>query len=127
LAGPLDKSDGTDESTMIADVGVVAKVQAGKHQSVLEQVGGPGAPRSFRLELGELLIGRALEAHVSIDSRLLSRRHVAITRSGVEYRVTDLDSANGMYLNGVKVHSAILHGGDTLQIGDVVLVFREGS
>ena len=31
-----------------------------------------------------------------------------------------------MYLNGVKAHSAVLHGGDTLQIGDVVLVFRRG-
>jgi pSer/pThr/pTyr-binding forkhead associated (FHA) protein len=112
---------------MVADVGVVAKVQAAKNCSVLEQVAGPGAPRSFRLELDQLLIGRALEVHVSIESRLLSRRHVAITRAGTEYRATDLDSANGMYLNGVKVHSALLHGGDTLQIGDVVLVFREVS
>ena len=112
---------------MIADVGVVAKIQANRSRSLLEQVGGPGAPRSFPLELEELVIGRAIEAHVSIDSRLLSRRHAAITRTGAEYRVTDLDSANGIYLNGVKIHSAILHGGDTLQIGDVVMVFREAS
>jgi pSer/pThr/pTyr-binding forkhead associated (FHA) protein len=127
LAGPVDKPDGNDESTMIADVGVKALVRANRSRSVLEQVGGPGAPRSFPLELAELVIGRALEVHVSIESRLLSRRHAAITRAGAEYRVTDLDSANGIYLNGVKVHSAILHGGDTLQIGDVVMVFREGS
>jgi hypothetical protein len=29
--------------------------------------------------------------------------------------------------NGVKAHSAVLHGGDTIQIGDVVFVFHEGS
>ena len=38
----------------------------------------------------------------------------------------DLDSRNGVYLNGVKIHSAVLHGGDNLQLGSVVLVFHEG-
>jgi hypothetical protein len=128
LAGSVDNPDGSaDESTMIADVGVVASIRAGKSCCVLEQVAGPGSPRRVPLELDETIIGRALEVHVSIDSRLLSRRHVAITRAGSEYRATDLDSANGMYLNGVKVHSAVLHGGDTLQVGDVVMVFREAS
>jgi pSer/pThr/pTyr-binding forkhead associated (FHA) protein len=112
---------------MVADVGVVAAIRTGKSRCVLEQVGGPGAPRRFPLELDEVIIGRAIDAHVSIDSRLLSRKHVAVTRTGQEYRATDLDSANGMYLNGVKVHSAVLHGGDTLQFGDVVMVFREAS
>jgi pSer/pThr/pTyr-binding forkhead associated (FHA) protein len=124
----VDKPTGSaDESTMVADVGVVAAIRTGKSRCALEQVGGPGAPRRFTLELDETVIGRAIDVHLSIDSRLLSRRHVAITRAGQEYRATDLDSANGMYLNGVKVHSAILHGGDTLQFGDVVMVFREAS
>jgi pSer/pThr/pTyr-binding forkhead associated (FHA) protein len=38
----------------------------------------------------------------------------------------DLESANGVYLNGVRVHSAGLFEGDTIQIGDVLLMFREG-
>jgi hypothetical protein len=32
-----------------------------------------------------------------------------------------------VYLNGVRAHSAVLHDGDTLQIGDVVFVFHEAG
>jgi pSer/pThr/pTyr-binding forkhead associated (FHA) protein len=39
----------------------------------------------------------------------------------------DLESSNGVFLNGVRVHSAALHEGDVIQIGDAVLVFREGG
>ena len=58
---------------------------------------------------------------------LISRKHVVITKNGAEFRCRDLDSANGLYLNGVKAHSAVLHDGDAIQIGDVVFVFHEGS
>jgi hypothetical protein len=30
-------------------------------------------------------------------------------------------------LNGLKVHSAILRDGDQVQLGDVVLAYREGT
>lgn len=94
---------------------------------LLAQVQGPGAPRKWVLELDEIVVGRSMQAHVSIDSGLLSRRHMMLTRSAGEYRAVDLDSANGVYLNGVKAHSAVLREGDLLQIGDVVFVFHEGS
>ena len=68
---------------------------------------------------------RSNQATLHIDSALLSRRHVAIKTNGPEHRLYDLDSANGVYVNGIKAHSAILHDGDTVQIGDVVLVFHE--
>jgi hypothetical protein len=32
-----------------------------------------------------------------------------------------------MFLNGIKTHSAVLREGDTIQMGDVVFVFHEGS
>jgi pSer/pThr/pTyr-binding forkhead associated (FHA) protein len=52
---------------------------------------------------------------------------MSLTRNGPQFSCTDLDSANGVLLNGIKAHSAVLHEGDTLQIGDVVFVFREGD
>ena len=94
---------------------------------LLEQVAGPGAPREFTLELDETILGRSLQATISIESAGISRQHAAVRRSGPEFSVTDLNSANGIYLNGVKTHSAILREGDTLQIGDVVFVFHEGG
>ena len=114
------------DSTVAGDVSIVS-VDRRHRTPWLEQIRGPGAPREFSLGLGETVVGRSTQATLHIDSALLSRRHVAIRTTGPEHRLYDLESANGVYVNGVKVHSAVLHDGDTLQIGDVVLVFHEAG
>jgi len=88
---------------------------------------GPGAPREFNLLAEEIVIGRSSQVEICIESQLMSRRHAALRRSGPDVRLVDLESANGVYLNGVRVHSAGLLEGDTIQIGDVLLVYREGG
>lgn len=105
----------------------ISAVPRPKKPFLLEQVAGPGAPRSFTLDLDETVLGRSVSANISIESSGISRKHAAVRRAGPEFSVTDLDSANGIYLNGVKTHSAILREGDTLQLGDVVFVFHEGA
>jgi pSer/pThr/pTyr-binding forkhead associated (FHA) protein len=127
MGGSHDQGGFREDPTTVGDPTVLQSHGRTKQPFLLQQVQGPGAPRDFTLELEETLIGRSLQAHICIDSGLLSRRHIAIRRSGPDFKAVDLDSANGMYLNGVKAHSAVLRGGDTLQIGDVVLVFREGG
>ena len=122
-----DGSSSDDEKTGLG--GLSPRLVSGRSKKpfVLQQLEGPLAPRSFVLDLEELVIGRSTQAHISIDSSMLSRRHLILRKLGGEYRAEDLGSSNGVYLNGVKVHSAVLREGDTLQIGDVVLVFHEGS
>jgi pSer/pThr/pTyr-binding forkhead associated (FHA) protein len=125
-AGSDPDSDTLTDATVVArKVRVVDEVAKPEHHLVLEQVRGPGAPRRFPLEAAETIVGRGKRANVSIDSNLLSRRHMSLVRSGPEITCRDLDSANGVYVNGVKVNSATLFEGDTLQIGDVVFVLRE--
>jgi pSer/pThr/pTyr-binding forkhead associated (FHA) protein len=117
-----------DEATTSA--GIESPVPSARRPSkphLLRQVQGPGAPRQYVLDLAEIVVGRSLQAHISVDSSLLSRRHILLKRSGPEFVCQDLDSKNGIYLNGVRVHSAVLREGDTLQLGDVVLVYDEGS
>jgi hypothetical protein len=122
---PADEDNDLD-STVAGDVSIVSVDKRHKHPW-LEQVRGPGAPREFSLGIAETVVGRSTQATLHIESALLSRRHVAIRKHGPEHRLFDLDSANGVYVNGVKAHSAVLHDGDTLQIGDVVLVFHEAG
>jgi pSer/pThr/pTyr-binding forkhead associated (FHA) protein len=123
--------DGPDDyeelTTTVQDVPVPASLRRTKRPSVLEQVGGPGAPREFVLDLPELIIGRSPQANISIDDNGISRQHCAIRRAGPEFGFVDLNSANGVYLNTVKTHAAILREGDTLQLGDAVFLFHEGS
>jgi predicted component of type VI protein secretion system len=114
------------DSTVAGDVSVVSLGR--RHRTPwLEQVRGPGAPREFALGPGETIIGRSTQVTLHIESALLSRRHAAIQCDGPAHRVRDLDSANGVFVNGVKAHSSVLHDGDTVQIGDVVLIFHEAG
>lgn len=105
----------------------VAQRQRRKQRFVLEQVEGPGAPQRNELEGEEVIVGRSREADITISSKMMSRKHVRLSRSGPEFVALDLDSKYGMYLNGVKAHSAILRDGDVLQLGDAVFVFQEGG
>ena len=93
---------------------------------VLRQVSGPGAPSETPLREEQLVVGRSKQANVVIDSPELSRRHLLLCKEGNEYVVRDLNSRNGVYLNGIKIHSAVLRGGDTLQVGNIAFVFLEG-
>jgi len=127
LPKPNDDFDPELESTLAGDISIIGGLGARKKAPMLEQVRGPGAPRSFPLAIDETVIGRGNQANITIDSSLLSRRHMAVRRAGPELSCVDLDSANGVYLNGVRAHSAVLHDGDTLQIGDVVFVFHEAG
>jgi adenylate cyclase len=113
---------------MVHDVPIPASVRKRATKPfVLEQIAGPGAPREHVLELPEIIVGRSLQANISIDGNGISRQHVAIRRTGPEYAFTDLNSANGVYLNSVKTHSAVLRQGDLLQLGDTIFVFHEGA
>jgi pSer/pThr/pTyr-binding forkhead associated (FHA) protein len=111
-----------DEPTLIGGVPVfVAKQQK---PLVLRQIKGPGFPRDVNLDIAEVVIGRALESNVSVDSPLVSRRHAAIKRGDAGYSVEDLESGNGVFVNGERVQTAPLRPNDTLQIGDALFVVQ---
>jgi pSer/pThr/pTyr-binding forkhead associated (FHA) protein len=93
----------------------------------LEQIEGPGSPREFFLHIDTLTVGRSPDIDIVIDSGQVSRSHMMLTKKGSEYQCTDLNSRNGVFLNDLKIKSAILKDGDTIQLGDVVLIFHEGK
>lgn len=105
-----------------------AKVEGARDQkapSALELIKGPGAPRKFMLSNASYLVGREPTVDIHIPSAEMSRRHLRINRVGEEFMFVDQNSANGVYLNGTKTHSAVLRDGDQLQLADVVLIYRE--
>jgi hypothetical protein len=75
-----------------------------------------------------LTIGRRLssEQDVSIDWDVeVSRRHATLEALGSEWSVVDLGSRNGTLVNGVRLESRRqLRDGDTLIIGQTLIVFR---
>src|SRR5262245_11003829 len=65
-----------------------------------------------------LLLGRHPECDIQIDSRKISRRHCCIAQVHDYLVVRDLDSTNGIRINGVRVVEGKLTAGDELTIGN---------
>ncbi|MFZ9889597.1 MAG: FHA domain-containing protein [Myxococcota bacterium] len=93
---------------------------------ILRLTRGPGAPVDITLTDDHLVIGRSQSCGIFVDSPELSRNHVQLEKQGHEYTLTDLESRNGVFLNGVRIHSAVLRSGDTLQMGNVTFLYLEG-
>lgn len=91
-----------------------------------EQVEGEAAPRRISLEKTKLIIGRSETADIVVNSMRASREHASMTRKGIDYVLRDENSHNGIFLNGIKIHSAVLREGDIVQIADSVFVYQEG-
>lgn len=95
-------------------------------RDILSQIKGPGAPQTILIQDGTSIIGRSAEADIRFQSSRVSRMHAKLLYDGTEYFCIDLGSHNGLLLNGIRVHSVALRDGDTIQIGDVVLVYHQG-
>jgi pSer/pThr/pTyr-binding forkhead associated (FHA) protein len=91
----------------------------------LEQIDGVASPRKILLEAGENVMGRAADAHVHLASERASRHHAFLRLRGTDCVLFDNESHNGIFLNGVKIHSAVLRDGDVIQAADSTFVYCE--
>ena len=67
-------------------------------------------------------IGRTAPADIIIADPRVSRLHCKVELAGDQLRVHDLNSTNGTYIEGKRVHdAALLDIGSVLQVGNVSL------
>jgi hypothetical protein len=64
-----------------------------------------------------VFVGRASTCEVRLSDRSVSRRHAQLRRQGDGWRVVDLLSTNGTYLNGRPISSAVARPGDEVCFG----------
>jgi pSer/pThr/pTyr-binding forkhead associated (FHA) protein len=76
-------------------------------------------PEGSTLELNrpEMLLGRLSEADVRVRSPEVSRRHCRFVFAEGQWEVFDLNSLNGVWVNGLRVQHAVLKSKDILHIG----------
>lgn len=91
-----------------------------------------GRPRRWPLEKESLTVGRAPDNDLVITAEFtgwetVSRRHARLYRWGDNWVVEDLDSTNGIYVNGRRTRRNLLRDGWELRIGSVAFVFRAGK
>src|SRR5215210_6312873 len=70
------------------------------------------------------LIGRSKDCDIQIDDPSASRKHAELRQEGTAYWVVDLDSTNGLEVNGMRTQRAKLDHGDTITIGATEIAFR---
>jgi putative serine protease PepD len=82
---------------------------------------GPGAGKTVQVEGTEFTIGREAGVDFVLADGKASRRHAAL-RVLPDGRATlyDLGSSNGTFVNGQRIQSTLLQGGEQIQIGDTV-------
>jgi pSer/pThr/pTyr-binding forkhead associated (FHA) protein/tetratricopeptide (TPR) repeat protein len=77
------------------------------------------AGSEFPLTRSEMLIGRTEENDIVLAHRSVSSRHAKIVYDGGIYRIIDMDSANGVLVNGEEYARVDLRRGDTIELGHV--------
>ena len=83
-----------------------------------------GSDPGRRVELrGPMLVGRLPECDLQIEDSSVSRRHARITERAGGWSIEDLDSTNGVRVNGTNVRQTSLQSGDTIELGGVRMTF----
>jgi len=89
----------------------------------LVALGGP-TPREYRLRAGKTSIGYAKDNDIVLDGSTVSRYHAVITRRIGGYTLTDLESTNGTFVNGLRIKNPTgLRRGDNVRFGDAHFAF----
>lgn len=84
---------------------------------------GPDKGRTFRTPNGTAILGRGSES-IPLTDRTISRRHAEIVQEDNVWMIRDLKSANGTYVNGVRLTEPIrLKHGDQIKLGATLLIY----
>ena len=83
--------------------------------------------RKRLIELGEqdIVIGRSPQCDIRFVVENVSRRHARVFFHNEEFMIEDLESTNGLFVNGVKVVRCALRNNDQIELGGVRLLFHE--
>jgi pSer/pThr/pTyr-binding forkhead associated (FHA) protein len=86
-------------------------------------------PEQIVLEVARpaVLVGRHTCADVRLAYPEVSRRHCRLAFQEGFWHIIDLNSLNGLYVNGERVHEAVLQNGDIIRVGSVTMWVQPGA
>jgi diguanylate cyclase (GGDEF)-like protein len=114
------KSDEWDEITETESLPVT---RPGLWHPTLTVLTGVNAGETRRLGAAPFTIGRARDASLRLPYESVSRRHCRLELRDRQLVLTDTGSANGTFLNGVRVTTALVAEGDKIAVGRAVFRF----
>jgi pSer/pThr/pTyr-binding forkhead associated (FHA) protein len=119
------------------EVGLSVSVRLATASEILEQVDRHYGPRlvgllpsgeklEYFINLHETEIGKASHNHIVLSDPTVSNTHAILIARDKAYSIVDLGSRNGTFVNGERLgaHAHTLRHGDTIQLGQTVLTFK---
>jgi pSer/pThr/pTyr-binding forkhead associated (FHA) protein len=103
------------------DAAAVDALPAGSALLVVQR--GPSAGSRFLLDTDVVTAGRHPDSEIFLDDVTVSRHHAEFRRGPDGFRVADVGSLNGTYVNRDRIDDVALQGGDEVQIGKYRLVY----
>ncbi len=97
-----------------------------KGEGILLILKGAGIGARYLLDAAQTKLGRDMNNEIVLDDITVSRSHALITKSN-GYRLKDLGSLNGSYVNAVAVKESVINAGDEVQIGKYHLTLFIGD
>lgn len=95
--------------------------------AAIQVIQGPDKGRTFELQVEENVIGRE-NGSVKLSDGTVSRQHAKLTTENGRWILEDMGSANGTYLNGVRLTKpTTLNRGDQIRCGSTLLVLAYGG
>lgn len=81
--------------------------------------------QSFALGSTRILVGRASACDLQFDDPSVSSEHARIVRDSAGWRVVNLLSTNGTFVNDRKISSSAIANGDRIRFGRVEFRFHD--
>jgi Nif-specific regulatory protein len=86
-------------------------------------IAGPSKGTVFELSEDEISIGRDLTNHLTINDRSVSRHHCLLKLEDGKFKIKDLESHNGTFVNETPTKEHVLLHGDRIRVGDSLFLF----
>jgi Nif-specific regulatory protein len=86
-------------------------------------IAGPSKGTVFELSEDEISIGRDLTNQLTINDKSVSRHHCLLSRVNGQFKITDLESHNGTFVNETPAKEHVLLHGDRIRVGDSLFLF----
>ena len=93
------------------------------YRATLVVLSGALAGSEYALERSATSLGRGPGVDCAFDDSTMSREHAAFEFSNGCFRVRDLGSMNGLFVNGGEVRASELKHGDRVKIGEHTFQF----
>jgi PAS domain S-box-containing protein len=94
-------------------------------QPTLKVVSGSANQTIFYLGKKKVTIGRAAHNDLILEDSKVSRSHATVNFEEGEYIIEDLNSTNGVYVDGKLVRKSVLKSGNRIALGESQLVFTQ--